>query len=116
MKAPKRTNVCFNPPPQPLLYTGDFRFSERVPSLPRPDISNLTVTPPDFSHFPSLISREEGKIPASYFTYMDERDEWKSNNVVNPISPSIYTTSHRDFTLTNEFGILCSKKSRLEHW
>ncbi|GBM82834.1 hypothetical protein AVEN_180921-1 [Araneus ventricosus] len=40
---------------------------------------------------------------------MAERDEWKSNNVGNPISPSVHANYYRDFTLTSGFGICVPK-------
>ncbi|GBL99807.1 hypothetical protein AVEN_162820-1 [Araneus ventricosus] len=77
-----------------------------------PDISSMTLT-----HIPPpqhrMIYRPPQRIVFHFYT---EWNEWKSNNDGIPNSPSVYANYHRDFTLTNGSGSLCSKKSGVEHW
>ncbi|GBO16553.1 hypothetical protein AVEN_19909-1 [Araneus ventricosus] len=96
---------------------GDFRFLERARSPFRPDFSSLTPTqipPPQCSspHTADLSPATKDHISL----FMAERDELKSNVDGFQNSPSVYVNYHRAFALTNRFGILCSKKSGLEHW
>ncbi|GBN48686.1 hypothetical protein AVEN_30167-1 [Araneus ventricosus] len=44
---------------------------------------------------------------------MGKQAEWITNLIGIPPAPPVYANFHRDFTLTNGFGILCSKKVEL---
>ncbi|GBM39123.1 hypothetical protein AVEN_162642-1 [Araneus ventricosus] len=74
------------------LKTSDSLAHSSPPTLP-PHTSDL-----------SLVSKDHISL------FKSEWDERKSNNIGVPNSPSVYANYHRDFTLTNGFDILCSKK------
>ncbi|GBN07992.1 hypothetical protein AVEN_24497-1 [Araneus ventricosus] len=103
-------------PPTTSPHKGDFSFLKRASSPSHPDYSSLN---PTHNPLPNALPPHWlfiARLERSYFTFIAERDEWKSNNVGIPNFPKVYANSHRDFTLTNGFWILCSKKNGSEDW
>ncbi|GBM94606.1 hypothetical protein AVEN_203595-1 [Araneus ventricosus] len=101
--------------PAKLTHTHPSPNGEGAPSPPRPGFSSLTATP---THFPfpnapptGVIYRPPRRI---IFHFYGHPFQWKTNLVGIPISQYVYANFHRDFTLTNGFGILCSKKYGVE--
>ncbi|GBM58718.1 hypothetical protein AVEN_153328-1 [Araneus ventricosus] len=97
--------------PIPLPHTGEFRFLERAPSIPRPDFLSLTasltrILPPQRSHT-HIRGRFIARLKESYFIFMTKRDEWKSY----PTSRSVYANDE----MTKRFGIMCSNKNGLDY-
>ncbi|GBO10361.1 hypothetical protein AVEN_109933-1 [Araneus ventricosus] len=95
--------------------TDEMSALERALSCSRPDFSSLTATP---THFPSpTLPTHTGDLsPASknHISFLWPSIPIKTNLVGISISQSVCTSFHRVFTLTNGFGILCSKKFGVE--
>ncbi|GBL80864.1 hypothetical protein AVEN_26285-1 [Araneus ventricosus] len=100
------TPTHYPPPPH-----GEFPHF-RESTFPFSDFSSLTTTPTNSlppQRSPHMHWRFIARLEESYFIFMDIHFDGE------PISPSVYTNFHRDFTLTIGFGILCSKKCEVEH-
>ncbi|GBO33161.1 hypothetical protein AVEN_213635-1, partial [Araneus ventricosus] len=86
--------------------------SPRLSNRPTPPcVFRLTLTSTPLQVVFAFV-REGRSLPAgTYFTFMAQCSEWKTNNIGFPNFYPVYTNSHRNFALTKDFGARSAKWS-----